>query len=115
VTPLRSVLLNTFFGFTCRPLWACLTHGRCWTHSEEEIDDANFEAVKAGMEEHLGPVVDDVVARNAYTKRLVRVPLLHPKAEYTCHDCPGADPDGENLCEYAWDEYNTHGDCLANK
>lgn len=31
-------------------------------------------------------------------------------ADFTCHDCP-LEPD----CEFAWDLYNTEGDCLAEK
>ena len=30
--------------------------------------------------------------------------------EYTCHDCPHRE-----WCEFAWDEWNTDGDCLAEK
>lgn len=43
-----------------------------------------------------------------------RLPLIKFKdislEEYTCFNCP------ESLnCEYAWDDYNTNGDCLAEK
>lgn len=31
---------------------------------------------------------------------------------FTCYDCP---LNAYDLCEYAWDEYNTQGDCLADK
>ena len=30
--------------------------------------------------------------------------------QYTCHECPD-----EKTCKYAWDLYNTNGDCLAYK
>lgn len=30
--------------------------------------------------------------------------------DFTCHDCPH-----KATCEYAWDPYNTGGDCLASK
>ena len=30
--------------------------------------------------------------------------------EYTCYDCPE-----KHTCEWAWDDYNTQGDCLATK
>ena len=30
--------------------------------------------------------------------------------QYTCHDCRIAD-----VCEYAWDSYNTDFECLASK
>ena len=29
---------------------------------------------------------------------------------YTCFKCPL-----KETCEYAWDDYNTNGDCLAEK
>ena len=31
--------------------------------------------------------------------------------EFTCYDCPAAVVG----CEFAWDPYNTDGDCLADK
>ena len=33
-----------------------------------------------------------------------------PKEHYTCHYCTDNDK-----CEWAWDRYNTDGDCLAIK
>lgn len=35
----------------------------------------------------------------------------------TCFDCPHAVPKGPEgtVCEFAWDLYNTNGDCLALK
>lgn len=33
-----------------------------------------------------------------------------PPEEFTCHGCPSA-----GTCEFAWDLYNTDGDCLAEK
>ena len=41
-------------------------------------------------------------------EQLKAIRALH--AICTCKDC-GSKRD----CEYAWDEYNTHGDCLAEK
>lgn len=32
------------------------------------------------------------------------------KEEFTCNKCPAADD-----CAFAWDLYNTNGDCLADK
>lgn len=32
------------------------------------------------------------------------------KEEYTCFYCPEA-----GSCPYAWDDYNTDGECLAEK
>ena len=37
--------------------------------------------------------------------------VLDELFESTCLDCPLADQG----CEFAWDAYNTHGDCLAEK
>lgn len=31
-------------------------------------------------------------------------------SQYTCHKC-----DVKDACDFAYDEYNTHGDCLAVK
>ena len=43
----------------------------------------------------------------------VRVELqLAPSVEVTCEDCPH---NGDGDCEWAWDLYNTNGDCLAMK
>ncbi len=33
-----------------------------------------------------------------------------PPTKYTCDDCPAA-----ATCNYAFDDYNTDGDCLAEK
>ena len=33
-----------------------------------------------------------------------------PKDMTTCYDCPS-----KETCRYAWDPYNTDGDCLASK
>ena len=33
-----------------------------------------------------------------------------PDAAYTCNDCTD-----NKTCKYAWDLYNTDGDCLASK
>lgn len=35
----------------------------------------------------------------------------HSGVAVTCEDCWGV----EGGCEFAWDHYNTHGDCLAAK
>jgi len=35
---------------------------------------------------------------------------IPPKEELTCFKC-----DEKDTCKYAWDLYNTDGDCLANK
>ena len=32
------------------------------------------------------------------------------KEKFTCYDCKNND-----ICKYAWDLYNTNGDCLASK
>lgn len=32
------------------------------------------------------------------------------KSKFTCHTC-----DAKDTCPYAWDWYNTNGDCLAEK
>lgn len=32
------------------------------------------------------------------------------KEQHTCNECTAQD-----TCEYAWDNYNTNGDCLASK
>lgn len=32
------------------------------------------------------------------------------KEDMTCHDC-----EHTGTCEFAWDLYNTNGDCLAQK
>lgn len=37
-------------------------------------------------------------------------PQIFKWRNYTCNGCP--DVQG---CEYAWDDYNTDGDCLASK
>lgn len=44
----------------------------------------------------------------------IRLPIVQLRdiqlEEYTCFNC------SESLsCQYAWDDYNTHGDCLAEK
>lgn len=57
--------------------------------------------------ENIGPI-RDFVPRGK--KLPVLVPLSHAREHYTCHDCPH-----RFSCEWAWDEYNTGGDCLAMK
>ena len=37
------------------------------------------------------------------------------KNKYTCCNCSAAYPQFADPCPYAWDEYNTNGDCLAIK
>jgi hypothetical protein len=34
---------------------------------------------------------------------------------FTCDGCPGAADDAKTPCEFAYDLYNTDGDCLALK
>lgn len=34
----------------------------------------------------------------------------HLFKHFTCHTCPS-----QETCEWAWDMYNTNGDCLADK
>lgn len=49
------------------------------------------------------------------TKPMILVTREEPLKPFdgcTCNDCPSA-KDGS--CEYAYDPYNTHGDCLAVK
>lgn len=55
-----------------------------------------------GYEELYTPEHVDCLAMND-----VNVP---PKEDFTCNKCPEA-----GGCEFAWDLYNTHGDCLADK
>lgn len=40
----------------------------------------------------------------------VEEPSEGEKEYMTCHRCSEKD-----VCEYAWDPYNTDGDCLASK
>ena len=38
--------------------------------------------------------------------------------EFPCNNCTAKDPDNEDYCEFAWDEYNrgmTIWDCLGAK
>lgn len=35
---------------------------------------------------------------------------IPPKERFTCNECPDKD-----MCEFAWDLYNTDGDCLLDK
>ena len=37
-------------------------------------------------------------------------PAKIPKEDFTCHTCTSVD-----TCDYAWDLYNTQGDCLGEK
>lgn len=110
-----ALLIYAFDYHRCSPLFACLRHGRCWHHSEEEtIDASSFNRQCRELEEHLGGVEGAVVVRQRDGRLHLRA-LRHPARMYTCHGCPGADTHGDNACEYAYDEYNTNGDCLADK
>lgn len=46
----------------------------------------------------------------------LHLPIFSPEdhkiksEEYTCYNCNAKD-----TCEYAWDDYNTNEDCLAEK
>lgn len=50
---------------------------------------------------------------------------VHDVTSFTCYDCPlalphpiGNDENGyptARVCPWAWDPYNTNGDCLADK
>lgn len=42
-------------------------------------------------------------------RKLGRIPLPMPE-RFTCDGC-----DDKDECEFAWDYYNQHGDCLAMK
>lgn len=57
---------------------------------------------------HIGPVVD--TAQRKGRGKPVVVPLALPRSRYTCNDCPS-----RFTCSFAWDDYNTDGDCLEMK
>ena len=44
----------------------------------------------------------------------IHLPIINrqiiPLEFYTCHKCGAKDN-----CQYAWDDYNINGDCLAEK
>lgn len=79
----------------------------------DEIDNSRFEEYKRQLEEHLGPVQGEIV--RVFRGKLTRLPLLYPASEYSCATCPDAVLDCATPCPYAYDEYNTNGDCLAEK
>ncbi len=54
------------------------------------------------------PSLDPITA-NA-RKRMLPVIQSHGHADFTCDRCAAA-----NECDYAFDPYNTNGDCLAEK
>ena len=57
-----------------------------------------------------------MIELKAENNRLLHLPIFKPEdhylksEDYTCHKC-----EAKNNCEYAWDDYNTNGDCLAEK
>lgn len=59
-----------------------------------------------GWVEFLGPKLSD----EELAARRVRSAELFPIDVFTCDDCPA-----RWTCEWAFDPYNTDGDCLAEK
>ena len=69
----------------------------------KHICDINYpKALHERLMEY-SKLLDDYFV-NKFQQRSIR------KEEITCLTC-----DSRALCKYAWDEYNTHGDCLAIK
>jgi hypothetical protein len=59
----------------------------------------------AALAERRAETVDFLVKQHGY----------EPEMKFTCDDCGVIGPEGKKDCPYAFDPYNTNGDCLAEK
>jgi|APSaa5957512622_1039677.scaffolds.fasta_scaffold234927_2 hypothetical protein len=61
----------------------------------------------------LPEVVDDPTRKGSAGDK--QFPWRKKDVEYTCDKCPYFRKDTIHNCEWAYDLYNTNGDCLAEK
>ena len=57
------------------------------------------------------PAYEELYTKSRIAQLIAEEHIVVPcKEEMTCYGCDIAD-----TCEWAWDLYNTHGDCIADK